>query len=116
MTRQLHDIIARKIVLDWSLLLDRPDGLQTAGGDTEATAGEPRRSPLLRDLALDPVPAVIRLNRILPRGSDKPLWIFPAEPIKDIPALHRVYGPSRFETALPEWTRKTTVGALMRWE
>ncbi|MFC0199005.1 mechanosensitive ion channel family protein [Paracoccus rhizosphaerae] len=116
LAKQLHDIIARKVVLDWSLLLDRPDGLQTEGGDTAAKAGEPRRSLLLRDLALDPVPAAIRLNRIQPDGSVQPLWIFPAETVQDVPALHRVYGPSRFETALPEWTRETTVGGLMRWE
>lgn len=116
LAEDLHDVTAHKIVLDSSLLLDRPDALQTEGGDTAAKAGEPRRSLLLRDLPLDPVPAEIRLNRILPEGADQPSWVFPAATVRDIPALHRVYGPSNFEAAMPEWMRKTTVGGLMRWE
>ncbi|MGZ3216003.1 mechanosensitive ion channel family protein [Paracoccus sp. T5] len=116
LAHDLYDIIDRKVVLDWSLLLDRPDALQTQGGDTEAKAGEARRSLLLRDLSLDPVPAEIRLNRVRPEGADQPLWVFPAETVRDVPALHRIYGPSRFEAALPDEMRKKTVGGLMRWE
>ncbi|MGP9804908.1 mechanosensitive ion channel family protein [Paracoccus sp. NSM] len=116
LAHDLYDVIDRKVVLDWSLLLDRPDALQTEGGDTEAKAGETRRSLLLRELALDPVPADIRLNRVQPAGAGQPVWVFPAETVRDVPALHRAYGPSRFETALPEWSRKKILGGLMRWE
>ncbi|MBM3604955.1 MAG: mechanosensitive ion channel, partial [Alphaproteobacteria bacterium] len=116
LAHDLYDVIDRKVVLDWSLLLDRPDALQTQGGDTEAKAGEPRRSLLLRDLSLDLVPAEIRLNRIQPEGADQPVWVFAAETVRDVPALHSTYGPSSFEAALPEAMRKKTIGGLMRWE
>jgi small-conductance mechanosensitive channel len=116
LARQLYDIIDRKAILDWDMLLDRPDALQSKGGDTEAQAGEPRRSLLLRDLPLDIAPAEIRLNRFQVDGSDQPVWVFPSETVRDIPALHQVYGPSKFEMSLPEMMRKKTVGGLMRWE
>ena len=116
LARQLHDVIERKVVLDWSLLIDRPDALETKGGENEAQAGEPRRSLLLRDLPLDVAPAAIRLNRVKPADTGKAVWVFPAETVRPIPALHRLYGPSRFEMALPDALRQKTIGGLMWWE
>ncbi|WP_237065181.1 mechanosensitive ion channel family protein [Loktanella sp. M215] len=116
LARQLYEIIDRKAVLDWSLLLDRPDALQALGGENEAQAGEPRRSLLLRDLPLDPVPAEIRLNRVQPTNVSPPVWIFPSETVRDVPALHRLYGPSQFEMALPTSLRTKTIAGLMWWE
>ena len=116
LAHQLYDVIDRKVILDWSTLLDRPDALQSQGGDTEAMAGSPRRSLLLRDLPMDPVPAEIRLNRIQPDGADQPQWVFPAETVRDVPALHADYGPSRLELSLPQTMREKTAGGLMRWE
>lgn len=116
LARQLHDVIDRKVVLDWTMLIDRPDALQTQGGESEAQAGEPRRSLLLRDMPLDLAPAAIRLNRVLPEGAEQPVWVFPPETVRNVPALHRRYGPSRFEMALPDSLRAKTVGGLMWWE
>ncbi|WP_378941926.1 mechanosensitive ion channel family protein [Paracoccus sp. R86501] len=116
LARQLYDVIDRKAVLDWSMLNDRPDALQVQGGDTEAMAGNPRRSLLLRDLSVGLVPAEIRMNRLEPPDSDTPIWMFPTQTVRDIPALHDVYGPSKFETALPRMMREKTLGGLMRWE
>lgn len=116
LAHDLHEVIERKVVLDWSALVDRPDALQPEGGDNEAKAGEPRRSLLLRDLSLDVAPAEIRLNRVQAEGSDDAVWVFPAETVRDIPALHAKYGPSRFESALPQVLKTKTVGGLMRWE
>lgn len=116
LAHQLYDVIDRKAVLDWSMLNDRPDGLQTQGNDTEAMAGNPRRSLLLRDLSVGLIPAEIRLNRLQPPGGGDPIWLFPAQTVRDIPALHAVYGPSKFETALPQEMREKTLGGLMLWE
>ncbi|TGN67435.1 mechanosensitive ion channel [Paracoccus liaowanqingii] len=116
LAHHLYDVIDRKAVLDWSALLNRPDALQIQGGDTEATAGDPRRSLLLRDLPLDVAPVEIRLNRLQPEGTDQPVWVFPVETVRHVPALHEMYGPSQFELALPEAMRTKTVGGLMRWE
>ena len=67
---QLHTILERRVVFDWSILITRPDALQVTGGQQAAQAGEPRRSILLRDLNLDPVPAEIRLDRLKPPNGD----------------------------------------------
>lgn len=116
LARQLYEVIDRKAVLDWSLLLDRPDALQTEGGENVAQAGEPRRSLLLRDLPLGLVPAEIRLNRVKPADATQAIWIFPSQTVRDVPALYRLYGPSRLELALPAAVRTKTIGGLMRWE
>ena len=116
LARQLYDVIDRKAVLDWSTLLDRPDALQATGGDAEAQAGEPRRSLLLRDLPLDPVPAAIRLNRLEPADTGDAVWVFSRETVGDVPALHRAYGPSDFERLLPEALRAKAFGGLRWWE
>ncbi|KKO49235.1 hypothetical protein VT06_08280 [Arsukibacterium sp. MJ3] len=116
LARQLYEVIVRKIVLDWSLLLHRPDALQTLGGENEAQAGESRRSLLIKDLPLDLVPAEIRLNRIKPANAAQAVWIFPSQTLRDVPALHLLYGPSRFEMSLPQAMRAKTIGGLMWWE
>ncbi len=116
LARQLYDVVDRKAVLDWSILIDRPDALQTEGGKNASQAGEPRRSLLLRDLPLDIVPAEIRLNRIKPKGAEQAVWVFPPETVRHVPALHIKYGPSQLELALPDALRAKEIGGLMRWE
>lgn len=116
LAHKLYDVIDRKAVLDWSILIDRPDALQTEGAKNEAQAGDPRRSLLLRDLPLDLVPGAIRLARIKPDGADEPVWVFPPETVRNVPALHSAYGPSTLETMLPQPLLAKTIGGLMWWE
>jgi small-conductance mechanosensitive channel len=113
---KLHSVLERKAVLDWNTLRQRPDALQPLGGQQEALAGEPRRSLLIRELDLWPVPASIRLNRVRPGEATDPVWIFPQETVADIPALFRAYGPSAFEQRLPSWTLEQGIWSLMWWE
>jgi small-conductance mechanosensitive channel len=113
---RLHSVIDRKAVLDWAALNDRPDGLQVLGGNAQAQAGEPRRSFLLRDMDLDPVPASIRLTRVRPGEQGEPVWVFDRATVADIPALYEAYGPSRFELALPSALRGDAIWGLMWWE
>ena len=115
LAEQLHAVIERKALLDWSLLIDRPDALQVSGDRNASQAGEPRRSLLLRDLPLGIAPAAIRLNRVKASEAD-PLWIFPPETVANIPALHERYGPSRFERLLPAPLRDDAFWGLMWWE
>ena len=115
LAQQLHAIINRKALLDWTLLNDRPDGLQAAANSDAPQAGEPRRSLLLRELPAGIAPAAIRLNRVKPGEAD-PVWVFPAETVANIPALYHRYGPSRFERALPEPLRMKAFWGLMWWE
>ena len=90
LAHQLYDVIDRKAVLDWSTLLDRPDALQATGGEEEAQAGEPRRSLLLRDLPLDPVPAAIRIDRLKPDSTKVAVWVFSRETVENVAALQGV--------------------------
>ena len=114
--RQLHSVLERKAVIDWSLLSQRPDALQVLGGQQQAQAGEPRRSLLIRELDLDPVPSAIRLNRIKPGEDADPVWVFPRETVADLPALYAAYGPSALEAVLPSWARAEGPFGLMWWE
>ncbi|MGB3555071.1 MAG: mechanosensitive ion channel domain-containing protein [Jannaschia sp.] len=113
---QLHSVIERKAILDWTAINDRPDALQVLGGQNQAQAGEPRRSLLLRELSLDPVPASIRLDRVRPSEDAAPIWVFSRETVADVPALYRVYGPSEFESLLPSVLLSEAVFGLMWWE
>ncbi|CUH40048.1 Potassium efflux system KefA precursor [Jannaschia seosinensis] len=112
---QLYTVLERRVVFDWSQLLSRPDALQVTGGDQAAQAGEPRRSILLRDLELEPVPAEIRLDRLKPLNAD-PVWVFPRSTVEDIPALYERHGPTAFEAALPQALRNKAFWDLMWWE
>ncbi|MEM7642518.1 MAG: mechanosensitive ion channel domain-containing protein [Pseudomonadota bacterium] len=116
LARKLHSILERKAILEWGTLQQRPDALQVIGGRQQAQAGEPRRSLLIRDLDLSPVPATIRLNRIKPAEDAAPVWIFPQETVADIDALYREYGPSPWEARLPPWLLNHGPWNLMWWE
>lgn len=113
---KLHTLLDRKAVIDWSAFLQRPDALQTTGGQSASQAGDPRRSLLLRDLDLDPVPAAIRLNRVKVGEDGAPFWIFPTETVADIESLYRAYGPTAFEESLPRSLRTDAIWGLMWWE
>lgn len=116
LARQLHSVIERKAVLDWSAIIDRPDALQVLGGRGQSQAGEPRRSLLLRELDLDPVPASIRLERVRAGEDADPAWVFSRETMADVPALYRDYGPSALEARLPAQMRSEGPWGLMWWE
>ncbi len=113
----LHAVIERRALLDWSLLIDRPDALNTTASDQRPMAGEARRSLLLRELDLDPVPATLRLNRIRPGGEGvEPVWVFPRSTVADIEALYARYGPSQLEKFLPSALQRDAIWGLMWWE
>ena len=44
LARQLHSILERKILIRWSRLPDRPDGMIERGGSNDPMVGERRRS------------------------------------------------------------------------
>ncbi|WP_187298159.1 mechanosensitive ion channel family protein [Jannaschia donghaensis] len=116
LAEKLFQLLERKAVIDWSTFLQRPDALQARGGQNEAQAGEPRRSLLLRDVSLDPVPSAIRLNRVKVGENGTPFWIFPRETVADIDAMYEVYGPKAFEKNLPSVLRQDAFLGLMWWE
>ncbi|MBM2576865.1 mechanosensitive ion channel [Jannaschia sp. Os4] len=116
LAQQLASVMDRKAVLDWSALIERPDALQVLGGRTQVQAGEPRRSLLLRELNLDPVPAALRLERVKPGEDADPQWVFSRETVDALPDLYREYGPAPWEARMPEWVRGDAFWGLMWWE
>ena len=103
-------VLKRRAILSYSALLERPDALDAAQSSSAALAGEPRRSLLIGVLEKGDSEAAIRLNRIRPADGD-PVWVFSRRTVSQIPALYALYGPSRFEQALPNWlVQKTILG------
>lgn len=115
LARKLERVIARKAVIDWEVLIDRPDGIDADAPDRLALAGEPRKSILLWTLRLGDRPTAIRLNRVRPGGGE-PVWVFSQQTVDSIEALHVRYGPSRLERLLPPELREQTAIGLVVWE
>jgi small-conductance mechanosensitive channel len=115
LARQLYDIVDRKVLLRWSDLSERPDALVETGGSDATLGGQARKSLLLGILELDGRPVSIRLNRVKPEDGD-PVWLFAAPTVDNVPALHRSYGPSEFEKALPAFLRVEALWGLRLWE
>lgn len=115
LARQLAEIIDRKVWIDWNELPDRPDGLDVNASSNDALAGEPRRSIRMALIRLDGRPVPIRLSRVKPADGD-PVWLFSAQTVENIPALHAQYGATAFEEGLPDWSRKPALLGLAAWE
>lgn len=115
LARMLETVIARKAVIDWDLLPDRPDALDGDGPGRVAMAGQPRKSILLWQLDLGRQAASIRLNRLDPEDGP-PVWVFSRQTVGNIAPLHARYGPSQLETALPAELRRKVIFGLMLWE
>ena len=115
LARKLKTVIDRKVVLDWSRIVDRPDGFDASESSRAATAGMDRRSIQLWEVSLDDVPAAITLNRIKPDGAPA-VWVFSNRTVAKINPLYDTYGPSRFEVWLPTWSREEVVFGIMWWE
>lgn len=112
---QLYAVLNRKTMIDWSRLMDRPDGMDAMASSDSAVAGEPRRSILLALIDLDDHPVSIRLNRLKAPDAD-PVWLFAPQSIANVPALFQRYGPNRFERALPDPLRDVAFWGLRWWE
>ncbi|QFU08307.1 Mechanosensitive channel MscK precursor [Rhodobacteraceae bacterium THAF1] len=112
---QLHSVLERRAILSWSMLLERPDGVDSRAPDSAAMAGQPRRSLILGVLSINGREAAIRLNRVRPNGGD-PVWVFSNRTVQRVPELYQRYGPTRMERALPEWTKMETLVGLRAFE
>ncbi|EBA11584.1 MscS Mechanosensitive ion channel [Roseobacter sp. CCS2] len=113
--RQLETIIARKTIIDWNNIVDRPDGLDARGPSEDRMAGQARKSILLWTLELEDHPTAIRLNRVKP-GENDAVWVFAPQTVADIPALYERYGPSPLERWLPDALKQNAIFGLMWWE
>ncbi|SHF59072.1 Mechanosensitive ion channel [Loktanella atrilutea] len=115
LARKLYEVIARKVVIDWPDLIDRPDGMDANATSDGAVAGQARRSILLWVLIIDDRPYPIRLDRIQV-GDTQPVWVFSERSVANIEKLHAEFRPSKLEEALPGWARENAFWRLMWWE
>ena len=115
LARRLNEVIRSEVWIDWERLPDRPDGLDTIGGSSDAVAGQPRRSIRIALLELDGRPVPIRINRLQPEGGD-PVWVFADTTVREIEGLHDRYGPNWLERWLPGWARYQITLGLEAWE
>ncbi|NDV01464.1 mechanosensitive ion channel family protein [Pseudoroseicyclus tamaricis] len=115
LAQMLRDILKRKVLLDWADLVDRPDAMLTRGQSDDPLVGVARRSILLDVLDLRDHPVELRLDRVQPPEGD-PVWVVSRRSVRDLPGLHRLYGPTELELQLPESLRQETVAGLMVWE
>lgn len=112
---QLAEILDRKVWIDWNDLPDRPDGLNVNASSNDPLAGEPRRSIRMALIQLGDRPVPIRLSRLQPAGGD-PVWLFAAQTVENVPALHAQYGATAFEESLPGWSKREVLHGLVLWE
>lgn len=113
--RQLEQILTRKVWLKWEDIPDRPDGLDITASPKALMAGEPRRSIRLALIDLEDRPVPISLERVKP-ADGAPVWVFAAQTVDNLPALHDLYGENWFERSLPNWARAQVTSGLEAWQ
>ncbi|WP_428926379.1 mechanosensitive ion channel family protein [Marinibacterium sp. SX1] len=109
----LNTVLARKVIIDWNALSDRPDGIPAH--TTADQAATPQRSILVWSIDLADRPVPIRLNRVAPEGGE-PVWVFARQTVRNLPALARMHGPTAFEEYMPEALRQRAAWGLFWWE
>ncbi|TCD11898.1 mechanosensitive ion channel family protein [Oricola cellulosilytica] len=115
LARMLAEVIQRRVVIDWGDLPDRPDAIDDDLPESHPFAGKSRRSISLAELRTEQRPVVIRLNRVKPNDGD-PVWVFADQTVKEIPRLHRRFGPGWIERNIPPGLTGEIADGLRLWE
>lgn len=115
LAQQLYQVVHRSTVIDWNALPDRPDGLDAMSSSKDPMAGAARRNIVLTRMELANRTVSIRIARLAPAGGE-PLWVFSRQTVENVPMLHRIYGPTQFEKALPAGLRAQAFWTLAWWE
>ncbi len=115
LARELHSVISRKVIVRWSDLPDRPDGMVERGSSDNPLVGEKRRSLSLGVIEKGDRPVTIRLNRTQEEGGE-PAWLFSPQTVADTPALYAQHGPSALELAIPPALQRDAAFGLRLWE
>ena len=114
-TAALYDLLYRSVAIDWAILPDRPDAVDTETSSKDPMAGTARRSITLADIELDGRSIPIRLARVQAPGGE-PVWVFSRQTVANVPALYEKYGPTKFEKSLPPALREQAFWTLAWWE
>ncbi|MCH2486581.1 MAG: mechanosensitive ion channel family protein [Erythrobacter sp.] len=114
-TAALYDLLERSVAIDWAVLPDRPDAVDTETSSKDPMAGTPRRSITLAQIEMDGRSVPIRIARVRAPGGE-PVWVFSRQTVANVPALYEIYGPTRFEKSLPSFLREQAFWTLAWWE
>lgn len=114
LAQQLAEVFRRGKSINISRLSARPDAVIEDISGKDPRAGKARRDIELASLEAGKDAYDIRLGRYQV-GDDEPVWLITPESVASISTLYDRYGPSRFETYIPE-TLKRNVGFLRLWE
>ncbi|WP_456269658.1 mechanosensitive ion channel family protein [Kushneria sp. AK178] len=114
LAQQLAEVFRRGKSINIARLSARPDAVIEDISGKDPRAGKARRDIELASLEAGEDAYDIRLGRYQV-GDNEPVWLITPESVASIPTLYDRYGPSRFETYIPE-TLKRNVGFLRLWE
>lgn len=115
LARRLHEVIKRKVWIDWTGLPDRTDGLDAFSSGKNPMAGKPRRSLQIAVLEPGLRPVDIRMERVRPAGGE-PQWVFAARTVSRIDRLYDAFGPGELEDSLPDWAKEEAVRGIPWWQ
>jgi small-conductance mechanosensitive channel len=115
--RKLYYLLNQNLWIDWSVLPDRPDGVET--GSLLSTGGpmtgQARRSIVLGAIALDGRGIPVRVERVKARGKE-PVWLFAAQSVDNIDRLYEAKGPSWLAKRAPAWSRERILWGVPAWQ
>ena len=115
LARQLHEVIGRTMIVDWTDLSDRQDAVEVNTSKDAPLAGAPRRNFRLALVDLSDRTVSIRIARLKPEGGEAQ-WLFSRQTVENVPAMYERYGPRPFERALPAPLREKAFWTLAWWE
>ncbi|WP_420392835.1 mechanosensitive ion channel family protein [Acuticoccus sp.] len=115
LAEKLSFVLDRKLPIDFSAIPDRPDGMDTSGSEREPMVGVAQKSVSLGLLELPEWPVTVRLNRVK-LGEEDPVWVFSRQTVEHVDELYALYGPTRYEQALPAALRSEAFAGVLWWE
>lgn len=115
--RRFDYLLNQNLWIDWSMLPDRPDGVETGSmlNGNSPMIGRPRRSITLGTISLDGQDVPIRVERVKTPGG-KPQWLFSAQTVDNITPLYEAKGPSWLARQAPEWSRRRLLWRVPVWQ
>lgn len=117
LARRLEYVVQQKTWIDWTLLPDRPDGLDPGSSvsSNDPLAGKPRRAIEIDTISIDGRVIPIYLQRV--QASDSAAqWLMSAHSVENIDALYARFGPPWIEEHLPQWARERFWGGIPVWQ
>lgn len=115
LARLLAGVMHRRVVVDWSGLPERPDGMNVNLPANHPFAGKSRRTLTIEELAANGRPLTINISRYKPKDGEA-VWLFSPETVANIVDLDRLYGPGWLARHIPDPLNVEVLGPVRLWE